>query len=360
MKEKRENNLAWFYCGAVLFAASFLLLYLARKADGMAQWYTVHIYPFIVGTVGRVFGWFPVSAAEILLYLTMALALAGFFRLILRLALKKGGKKEAAHYFFGIWLTASILFFLYTLNCGINYQRLSFSEQEDIRTGEYSVDELIRVCEILTREVNSYAEQVARDGDGLMVLDGSERERAVKAMYSLGEKYEGMAGYYPQPKALAGSWLLSIQNLTGIYAPFTVEANYNNDMTDYNIPFTACHELSHLRGFMQEEEANFIAYLACMESGAAEFRYSGSLLGWIHCTNALRREDTEAWRKVREKLSEKAAADLLANSEFWSSYEGTAAEVSEKINDRYLKANGQADGVKSYGRMVDLLIAYYN
>ncbi len=360
LKEKRENNLAWFYCGAVLFAASFLLLYLARKADGMAQWYTLHIYPVIVGTVGRVFGWFPVSAAEILLYLTIALALAGFFRLILRLALKKGGKKEAAHYFSGIWLTASILFFLYTLNCGINYQRLSFSEQEDIRTGEYSVDELIRVCEILTREVNSYAEQVARDGDGLMVLGGSERERAVKAMYSLGEKYEGMAGYYPQPKALSGSWLLSIQNLTGIYAPFTVEANYNNDMTDYNIPFTACHELSHLRGFMQEEEANFIAYLACMESGAAEFRYSGSLLGWIHCTNALRREDTEAWRKVREKLSEKAAADLLANSEFWSSYEGKAAEVSEKINDRYLKANGQADGVKSYGRMVDLLIAYYN
>lgn len=222
------------------------------------------------------------------------------------------------------------------------------------------MDELIRVCEILTREVNFYAEQVTRDSDGLMVLDGSESGRAVKAMYSLGKKYEGMAGYYPQPKALAGSWLLSIQNLTGIYAPFTVEANYNNDMTDYNIPFTACHELSHLRGFMQEEEANFIAYLACMESDAAEFRYSGSLLGWIHCSNALRREDTEAWREIRGKLSEKAAPDLLANSEFWSSYEGKAAEVSEKINDRYLKANGQADGVKSYGRMVDLLIAYYN
>lgn len=355
----KRHNLTWFYCGAVLFAASFLLLYLARKAEGMAQWYAVHIYPVIVGTVGRVFGWFPMSVAEILLYVTIFLVLACFFRLIFRLALRKGGKAEAAHYFSGVWLTASLLFLLYTLNCGINYQRLSFSKQEGIETGEYSAEELKRVCEILTQEVNVYAEQVERDEDGLMVLDGSEKGTAVKAMYRLGEDYQWMAGYYPKPKALAGSWLLSIQNLTGIYAPFTVEANYNNDMTDYNIPFTACHELSHLRGFMQEEEANFIAYLACMESEASEFRYSGSLLGWIHCANALRREDTDAWREIRGKLTEKAAQDLQANSEFWSSYEGKAAEVSEKINDGYLKANGQTDGVKSYGRMVDLLIAYY-
>ncbi len=351
--------MTWFYCGAVLFAASFLLLYLARKAEGMAQWYAVHIYPVIVGSVGRVFGWFPVSVVEILLYVTIFLLMACFFRMIFRLVTRKGGKAEITHFFSGVWLAASLLFFLYTLNCGINYQRLSFTEQERIETGKYSVDELKKVCEILTREVNTYAGQVERDEEGLMILDGSESGIAVKAMYSLGEDYKGMEGYYPKPKALAGSWLLSIQNLSGIYAPFTVEANYNNDMVDYNIPFTACHELSHLRGFMQEEEANFIAYLACVNSDAPEFRYSGSLLGWIHCANALRREDTEAWRKMRGELSEKVAPDLQANSEFWSSYEGKAAELSEKINDRYLKVNGQTDGVKSYGRLVDLLIAYY-
>lgn len=356
---KKRHNLTWFYCGAVLFAASFLLLILARKTKGMAQWYASHIYPVIVGTVGRVFGLFPVSVVEMLLYITVFLVLAGALRLCIRLLIKKGGRAEAAHYFSGIWLTASVLFLLYTLNCGINYQRQSFSEYEGIVTEAYSVEELRKVCEILTEDVNTYAEQVERDIDGLMVLDGSERGLAVEAMYGLGERYEGMAGYYPKPKALAGSWLLSVQNLSGIYAPFTVEANYNNDMTDYNIPFTACHELSHLRGFMQEEEANFIAYLACMESDVPEFRYSGSMLGWIHCTNALRREDIEAWAEVREKLSEKALPDLRANTEFWSSYEGKVSEVSEQINDHYLKANGQSDGVKSYGRMVDLLVTYY-
>ena len=29
------------------------------------------------------------------------------------------------------------------------------------------------------------------------------------------------------------------------------------------------------------------------------------------------------------------------------------------MNDAYLKANGQKNGLRSYGRMVDLLLAYY-
>lgn len=325
----------------------------------MAQWYAAHIYPVIVETVGRVFGIVPFSVAELLLYITVVSVLGLLVRLVFRLLRKKGGREHVAHYFSGIWLAASIVFLLYTLNCGINYQRTSFSECEGIATEQYSVAELKAVCEILTRDINTYADQVERDKNGVMTLDGTEREQAVAAMYSLGDIYGEMKGYYPKPKALAGSWFLSVQSLTGIYAPFTVEANYNQDMTAYNIPFTACHELSHLRGFMQEEEANFIAYLACMESDSAEFRYSGSMLGWINCMNVLYKEDSDAWKEVREKLSEAAAADLRANSEFWAFYDGAVAEVSERVNDNYLKANGQTEGVKSYDRMVDLLVAYY-
>ncbi|WP_276929276.1 DUF3810 family protein, partial [Herbinix luporum] len=47
-------------------------------------------------------------------------------------------------------------------------------------------------------------------------------------------------------------------------------------------------------------------------------------------------------------------------NEYWAKYEDTVVStVSNKINDTYLKANAQSDGVKSYGRMVDLLLAKY-
>ena len=136
-------------------------------------------------------------------------------------------------------------------------------------------------------------------------------------------------------------WILSIQNLTGVYSPFTVEANYNSGMTDYNIPFTACHELSHLRGFMQEEEANFIAYLACSRSVNAQFRYSGNLLGWVYCMSVLHTVDYDAWEEVRQTLAPEVEPDLAANREYWARYDGAVAEVSNKVNDTYLKANGQ-------------------
>ena len=50
--------------------------------------------------------------------------------------------------------------------------------------------------------------------------------------------------------------------------------------------------------------------------------------------------------------------DLAENNRFWEQFEGAAAETHEKINDAYLRANGQQEGVKSYGRMVDLMLAW--
>ena len=181
----------------------------------------------------------------------------------------------------------------------------------------------------------------------------------MEAMQELGTVYPELSGYYPKPKPLLNAWILSVQKLSGVYSPFTVEANYNSAMTDYNIPFTACHELSHLKGFMQEQEANFIAFLAGITYDDPEFQYSSYLTGWIYCMNVLRDADEEAWAQVRSGLSGEVEPDLLANSRFWARYDGAAAEAADRINDRYLQANGQKEGIKSYDRMVDLIVEYY-
>lgn len=325
----------------------------------MAQRYSEYIYPWIVSSVGRIFGVFPFSVAELLLYAGILLLIGVTVRIIYRLIKKKAEKKEGIRYLQRLGITVLILAAVYMTNCGINYRRNSFVESIGLKADTYTADDLKAVCEDLTEQVNTYAGQVERDAGGVMILSGNEREEAVAAMERLGEKWGVLAGYYPKPKPLTFSAFLSVQNLTGIYSPFTVEANYNQDMTPYNIPFTACHELSHLRGFMQEEEANFIAWLACKDASEAELRYSGSMLAWIHCMNVLYEEDRAAWSELRETLSEEANVDLRANSEFWDKWDGAVAEVSEQINDNYLKANGQKDGVQSYGRMADLVVVYY-
>lgn len=345
--------------GCMLLAISGVLMLIAAKNPEMAEWYSTHIYPIMVSCLGRFSGIFSFSLSELVLYGLVVLLLGTLIHGIARACKENQGGAIMLNWAAGLFVVASILVLLFVINCGINYRRVSFSEKTGMNVKPYTVQDLKEVCLLLTGEVNERVGQVQRDPSGIMQLSEKEREEAVKAMEKLGGVYEYMNGYYPLPKPLLVSEILSYQSLTGIYLPFTVEANYNADMTAYNIPFTMCHELSHLRGFMQEEEANFIAFLACKNSEREDFQYSGYLMGWIYSMNALHSADAQAWQEVRGQLATGVEADLKANSEFWSVYEGTIAEVSNQINDSYLKVNGQSDGVQSYGRMVDLMVAYY-
>ena len=364
--------------GSILIAAGFILMYISRISRTFAQWYSTHIYPLWVNMTGRVMGFFAFSVSEALLYTVLLLTVLTFFRIVIRAAKKCAAKCEVKREFAAwggtLYVFAGALFCLYALNCGINYHRASFSESSGIEVERYTADELKDVCLWLTGEVNGLSGKVNRDAEGVMRLglkNGSnsgadEREtdrramnrEAVRAMERLGQDYPELSGYYPNPKGLLCPWILSVQQLTGIYSPFTVEANYNSGIVDYNIPFTMCHELSHLRGIMQEEEANFIAFLASIGSDDMHFQYSGYLMGWKYCMNVLYKADYDAWEEVRAQLSGNVEPDLTANRDFWDQYDGRIAEAANKVNDTYLKANDQSEGVESYSKMVDLIVAY--
>ena len=359
MRNRNKIQIIRMTAGCVLFAAGLLLVFIAKQNSEFAQWFTTHIYPWVSGVCIRLSEILPCSLSELLLYLLFIFLLISIIRLIMKIISKKEwrafGIKKASSVFF----LSGLLFFLFALNCGVNYYRLSFSETENIETQVYTVEGLKEVSIYLANEVNKESAFIKRAEEGGMTLPDNSGSMAQEAMQKLSADYTSLTGYYPKPKWLLLPEILSYQNITGIYSPFTVEANYNNDITDYNIPFTMCHELSHLRGFMQEQEANFIAYLACTASDDEAFRYSGNLLAFIYCSNVLRNEDTEAYREVRDILNEEVEADLHENNEFWARYDGRIAEVSGFVNDTYLKANGQSEGVKSYDRMVDLVVSYY-
>jgi hypothetical protein len=117
--------------------------------------------------------------------------------------------------------------------------------------------------------------------------------------------------------------------------------------------------MAHQRGFAREDEANFIGYLVCKAHKDVDFQYSGYLLATIYSMNALYKYDIDSYNELTAKYNEGVRRDLQNNSEFWKQFEGPIEEMQEKINDSYLKSNKQADGIYSYGRMVDLLLAEY-
>ena len=219
------------------------------------------------------------------------------------------------------------------------------------------------MCNEIMDSVNTLGAEVWRDSDGVMRSSYQSYYDAAAfaagAYHTVGEQFPILDGFCPRPKPVAFSRVMSRLNLVGIYIPFTFEANVNADVPDYVVPSSMMHELAHYKGFMREDEANFISYIACRSSASADFEYSGAMLALIHSSNALYSADKDAYWAVMERLTDDVREDFRANQAYWKQFEGPVAEASAKVNDVYLKTNNQTLGVKSYGRMVDLLLAEY-
>ncbi len=160
---------------------------------------------------------------------------------------------------------------------------------------------------------------------------------------------------YPRPLG----WVLTRLGLGGFYFPFTAEATVNAAIPDAVVPFVTAHEMAHQRGIAPEDEANFQAYLACRESGLVAARYSGALGAFGLAWNALARAAPDSARTLAPSLLDPGPrADRSAIRDFWIRHEGSASAAAERVNHAYLRANAQRGGIASYGRAVDLLLAY--
>ena len=150
-------------------------------------------------------------------------------------------------------------------------------------------------------------------------------------------------------------------------SPPTGEATVPLNCAVADQPYTMCHEAAHRLGIASEQEANFAAYLACSTSDDVRFSYAGNLSAFGYCLNALWGQDPQAARKLIEEVVEVpeleqgarlVMGDRAATQEWYARYEGPFQEVGQGVNDSYLKGFGQQEGVRSYGLVVDYLIAW--
>lgn len=336
-----------------------LLIYLAARfiPDAAEKVFAKGIFRGYGAVVSRLSGLLPFSLAEFLLIGFVSALLIIIIVAAVRFIRNSGNRfLRLVRFVKNLLVTAGVLFLIYMIGCGTNYYRYEFATYSNLTLEKSSKQELYELCLHLAQRANETREEACKSE----MNDDELAMAATAAMEKLGKKYPILDGYYPQPKQVIFSRTMSRFGITGVYFPWTVEANVNVDVTEYSHASTMCHELSHLRGFMREDEANFIAFLACEESEDARLNYSGYMLALINAGNRLYEDDRELYFKVVGTYSEGVRADLKKNNEYWDAFrDKVTSEVGEKINNAYLKANNVEDGTKSYGRMVDLLLAEY-
>ncbi len=397
----------------VTAAVVVLLNVAAWYSTAFCDWYIAHIFPIWVNTYGRLTGLFPFSVGELLILAGLALVATALFLFlpwgvaemvaaVRHTASKRkekgksvsqtGGFRKFARRFyrFFAWTLLAVSLIM-TLNCFILYHASTFAERylnggnvTGAMETEDSLRELIKVYNMVAENSLILSKEIKRDENGRAVYecsidaDGEKLDMADNArqlMVRLGETYAQLDGYYPRPKPLFFSDFMCQQYMCGYYFPFSMEANYNDVMFALNIPATMCHELAHLRGFIYEDEANFIAYLACMQSDDAFFRYAGCLSVLPYLYNDLYeagQNAPEAYARAVEAVQPVSVTQqiwedaVFVTQEEWERINGGAlidTEIVDKAADAFidanLKVNGISDGSISYSRVVDLMLMYY-
>lgn len=370
-----------------MIAVVLLLNLLAWSSTAFCDWYIRWIFPIWVNTYGRLTGLFPFSVGEWMIVAGVvlvgaALILGGVFAVsalvsacIRRKLPKPFLRLVKGFYGFLAWVVG-IVCLIMTLNCTILYHASTFSTVYFGEDSEaYSEEDLFRVYNMVAEECNRLSMLVERDERGRIVYDCNPGEEAKNMMKKLGETYPQLDGWYPDPKPMFFSDFMCQQYMKGYYFPFSMEANINFVMHPLNRPATMCHELAHLRGYIYEDEANFIAYLACIQSEDLYVRYSGYLSVLVYLNNDV----VKVWNQNPE-LYERTAAKIepceilpqvwqdkvFVTEEEWDRINGKAiidTEIVDKAAETFvetnLKLNGVSDGKISYSRVVKLLLQYY-
>lgn len=353
---------------------------LAWRSTEFCDFYVKNIFPIWGKTYGRLTSLFPFSVGEMMIALLLVLLAVAVILVIVAVIFcftdkDKHGSflKAASLYYKAFFCTLVITALVMTLNCFILYHCSTFEEKymNSMLSSEkeYSVEELGEMRDYVVMRVNQYAKMVERDETGLICYDGNMEEEAIRSMKNLGEKYPQLSGFYVTPKKIASSNFLSQQYMQGYYFPFSMEANYNNVMYIMCKPSTMCHELAHTKGFIYEDEANLIGFLACIRSDDIVFQYSGYLSVLTYIDNDFK-ESIQGNKQVynsHPKISSQVKKDkVFLTEDAWCEVEkkamiqtSTVKKVSTAFIDTNLVLNGLEQGKANYCEVVGLLMDYY-
>lgn len=378
IKIKVQRKKKWeIMIPALLVLISFLLNLAGWMSSSFCNLYVKYVFPIWVETYGRLTGIFPFSVGEILLYLAVLLVFlfvlwAAMQLVFIRIRHEKQFSLFKGFSLFLFWVFG-IVCVVMTLNCFLLYHASPIHERYDIggdSEKEYGTEEITALRDYVVEQANGLSAVMDRDEEGHLVYEGDMKQEARKQMSRLGESFSALKGYYPNPKPLITSAFFSQQYIMGYYFPFSMEANYNNIMCEINMPATMCHELSHLKGFIREDEANFIGYLACVDSEDDFFRYSA----FLSVINYLDNDFYKAIGKNSEIYFSHPVIggrvildDEFLTDEMWEKVEKNAVidtqtvkEASNTFTETTLVLNGVEDGKISYSRVVKLLLQYYD
>lgn len=353
----------YFVVLLALTAFSLIVYVISRLSPAFAEFWARYPSQGIRFAMAKLSGITSFSIAECIL-ITIPLSAIAYI-----VASARATKRDDSRKSYFKWLVPLIsvllaIMILFCLGFGPCYGRYTLDRNLGIERSGVSAEELYGTALIVAELAKAESKGVtfASNGGSVMKYDYDELIEKINAAYeSYAPQVDYLGHFSSYPKAIALSEPMTYTHISGVYTFMTGEANININYPDFITPFTVAHEMAHQRGIAREDEANFVAYLVCISSDDAYVRYSGYMNMLDYLLDALYSADKDMFVRIRnEIMSQEMVHEYVAYSLFFEKYrDSVASEVTGTVNNAFLQSQGQSEGTRSYGLVVDLAVAYY-
>ncbi len=352
----------YFLTVCALFVVSVVVYVVSRFSTVFAEFWVRHMSIGVRFITAMLTAVFPFSVAEALI-LFIPVIIAVVVWISLRDMVQNKGRK-LKKILLSLVSVLMVVCIIFGLGFGPCYFRNSLAENLGLEDKPVSGQSLYETAAWLSESIDEVLPGItfSSAGESHMPYSFYDLTAAVnEAFNEYSADKDFITGFTCPVKMVALSDLMTYTHISGVYAFFTGEANVNVNYPDFIVPFTVAHEMSHQRGIAREDEANFIAFLVCAESDDAYIRYSGYINVLREVMSALYKSDRELYSKFRKNYyPNELVGEINAYSKFFEKYrESTAAKVVSGTNNAYLSSQNVKAGVKSYGLVTDLAVAFY-
>ena len=358
IKNNIKNNRV-LYITLSLCLYTVVVVLICAVNDNFAQGYSDTVSSFLRIALSLVTGFLPFSVAELFVVIIPFLVIFLIVRAVRNVIKKSFCLKCVVKKIIVIVLCAFTVF----MNVfGVCYFSKSLEDRLNLTRTFLTRKELYEDAVFTRNMLENASENVIFDESGASVNPHSYLE--TDELVNKGYKVLSQSGVYKsfmigQSKKIMLSPLMTYTHISGMYMPFTGEANVNVNYPDYVTVFTIAHEKAHQRGIASEDEANFMAFLACMASGDDYLKYSALMNMYDYYLDETLVQDIEMYTELVDGTDNKIIGEMYAYYKFFEKYQRSkASKIAESVNDTYIKVMGDEQGVKSYGLVIELYHAY--
>jgi hypothetical protein len=331
-----------------VIAAAVAVAVLPLPASLVERWYSGLVYPRVQASATFLSNLFPVALLDVLLIAAAVWIVRRFIAVVVR---RRTGLVHAL-VGFGVWAAAlcATLYLVFLATWGLNYRRVPLTEKLPFDSSSISHKAAVDLGCLSVAKLNVLY-GAAHAG---FAASSSGIDQPLAQAFSDVQGMLGVRKAMPaRPKYSVLDVYFRAAAVDAMTDPFFLETLTVSNLLPVERPFVVAHEWSHLAGFADESEANFVGWLTSMH-GPPSAQYSGWLFLYGEIVRGLSPADrgpisAGLANGPREDLQ--AIADRIARG-----IRPRVSAIGWRVYDRYLKANRVAAGTASYALVVQLIL----